>query len=194
MHSLTKKWHGLPVWAWAAIASVILFGVYYLYKKRTNSSASTNATPTDAGSASSLLPDDSGDSGSGGTLSTPDANTQLPANNPTPEEIINPGGAVNGLTPSLVGAIEPLSTGAAARAGEGTGGALNTPVPNKVASSSPLIPLTATATSLQTTVAKANSKDIFPATTAPNHPSAVKVAANKTGASANKKQGVFSIH
>lgn len=193
MHGLTKKWHGLPVWAWAAIASVVLFGVYYLYKKRASGSSSASAgAPTDAGDSSGLDSGDSGDSGSGGTLSTPD-NTQLPANNPFPDIIVP--GLQTDLTPSLVGAVPgSVSTGFDSRAGIGTGGATNTPVPNKKASISPLVPLTATATSLQTTVAKANAKDIFPKTTAANHPAAVKVSANKTGASANKKQGVFSIH
>lgn len=42
---------------------------------------------------------------------------------------------------------------------------------------------------------KQNSKtNLIKAVTAANKPYAVKVAANKTGASANKKQGIFSIH
>lgn len=175
MGSLTKKWHGLPVWTWAAIASVVLFSIYYLYKKRASGSASSASAPADAGTADdgSGSGFNSGDGGGSGTLSsdpTTTPNEVVAANNPTPAVVTSTTPTPTGLTPQIVGQV-------------------HTPV-----SPSSLVPIGATATSLQSTVAKANAKDIFPKTTADNHPAAVKVAANKTGASANKTQGVFSIH
>lgn len=48
------------------------------------------------------------------------------------------------------------------------------------------------ATDLQSTVSTPNYAGVFPSTSAA--PVAVRIAANKSGGSANKKQGVFSIH
>jgi len=50
----------------------------------------------------------------------------------------------------------------------------------------------ATATSLQQTVSQPNAQAIYPATN--STPVAVHVTANRTGGSANRTQGVFSIH
>lgn len=55
MKSLTRKWHGLPIWAWAAIVAVMLFLLYRYFQGRssgTAASTSPTAAQTDTGAAS----------------------------------------------------------------------------------------------------------------------------------------------
>lgn len=45
LQSLNQKWHGLPVWVWAAITVVVLYLAYRWWQNR-SSSSSSNATDT----------------------------------------------------------------------------------------------------------------------------------------------------
>ena len=86
LKGLTKKWHGLPIWAWAAIAGLVLYLGYRWYRNRNPSSA--NATPNSASSAVQT-PDSSGgynqqpsgDSGGGSGSFFPPQSDQPLANN-----------------------------------------------------------------------------------------------------------------
>lgn len=85
LQGLTKKWHGLPIWAWAAIVGLVLYLGYRWYSSR-NSSSSSNATPSTA-AASAQTPDTSGGyplaSGDGGGSSfiPPQTDQPLTGNN-----------------------------------------------------------------------------------------------------------------
>ena len=184
LRSLNEKWHGLPKWAWAAIVAGGMFLLYYLYKKRAASSA--NATPASAGSPSDTTGDGTGNDGGGG------GGGFVPP--PTPPGEVVPEQPTTGTTvPTELPVTAPPTV--VPTTGQTTS-------PTKVAataSKSVLVPLHATATSLQTTVIKPTAKGIYVPKTAAqkaalNHPSAVKITANKTGGSANRTQGIFAIH
>lgn len=202
MHGLTEKWHGLPKWAWAAIVAGVIFIIYLWYRNRNSSS---NATPLDAGQAADNSASDmgngsgsggsAGDSGSGfpfGGSYTPPPNNPIPItisltpnpSTPPPPEVIS-----NPPPPQLP--IPPTSTSPPPT---------KSPTkPSTKVSKSILVPKNATATSLQTTVAKVGPSGVLVPGThkvalETQHPAAVKVTANRGGASANKAQGVFSIH
>lgn len=44
LQSLNQKWHGVPIWAWAAMVAVIGFFVYRRLKNR-GSGGSSNSNP-----------------------------------------------------------------------------------------------------------------------------------------------------
>jgi hypothetical protein len=100
LQGLTKKWHGLPIWAWAVVAAVVLYFGYRWYKNRTpaaaaNPAGSGTATAADpnAGSTGALggLPG-SGDSGGGGGTFTPTpSDVPLTGQNPVPDVTVIPG-------------------------------------------------------------------------------------------------------
>ncbi len=99
LKGLTKKWHGLPLWAWAAVGAVVLYFGYRWYKNRTPAAAAnpagtgTATVPTDQGTPDSGLGGlGGGDSGGGGGTFTPTQGDQ-PLTGSTPPEIniFNPG-------------------------------------------------------------------------------------------------------
>ncbi len=200
LDSLTKKWHGLPVWAWAAISAVGLYLIYYLYKKRSGTTAAT--TPITGSVADNTVPLDNSGSGSSGSIPPPSQilpNEVIPANQPASSA----SGSVDTNQTPLPVAIAPDVLGPAATPTESP-----TILPVVGQTTSPTAPAkaaTISASSLQSTVSTPNKAGVFPAaptiydikrkvSNKPLPPFAVKATANKTGASANKTQGVFAIH
>lgn len=62
-----KKW-GLPIWAWAGIAAIVIFGAYYYYRKKASSSSSSSPDTSSTDSSQlplSTLPYDYGSGGGG---------------------------------------------------------------------------------------------------------------------------------
>lgn len=194
--SLKGKWHGLPIWVWALIAAVGLFAVYLILKRSGNSSANASGTgllpTTTTGSGTGL--DGSGGGGLGIPQSTaPGADTSV-ATEPPPSAGTNTPTDPTASTPTVTTTtVDPPAPTSPSKP-------VSTPsVGSKTAVANILVPANATATSLQAGVMKTGPSAVFvpgtPTRAAQlNHPAAVKVTANKTGASANKAQGVFAIH
>lgn len=44
LENLNRKWHGVPVWAWAAITLIVLYLGYRMLKHR-GSGGSSNSSP-----------------------------------------------------------------------------------------------------------------------------------------------------
>lgn len=183
--SFKKKWHGIPVWVYAVGVALLVFAVY-LYLRHKNS-GTANATPLDAGTAAdnetSGVGGDPG-SGSSGFFPPPNTTPETVVGTPDPGVLPSTDTTIPPLVPAIITPATPLAP---------------KPAATKAPSSSVLVPSTATATSLQSTVAPVGPSGVLVPGTAKvaqevSHPAAVKVTANKTGGSANKAQGVFSIH
>lgn len=193
LESLKKKWHGLPVWAWALLAAVLVFGTYYIIKRR--NSSSSNSTPD---TSSQAAQDESAvgpppDYGSGGSGSSP-----FPSNT-GPDNFVGRPVNQDAPLPIQIFLDQPKPDQPAPTPTTPTTTVTPTVVKSSLPSKAVLVPSNATATSLQKTVEKVGPSAVYVPNTktqaqALNHPAAVKVTANKTGASANKTQGVFSIH
>lgn len=187
-----KKW-GLPIWGWALLTVAFLAMIYFILKRRKNAATpASNATPLDAGQAAANQADQSG-SGGGGSLGVPDS-----PNTPPFENI---GSSTPFVDNTGTGIVDPVSAPATVAASPTTSPVkpAATATKSTTVDQSILVPKNATATSLQATVAKVGPSGVLVPKTALvksqlAHPSAVKVTANKTGASANKAQGIFSIH
>lgn len=194
---LNKKYGPLPVWAWAAITAVLIFGLYYIRKKRAASSTTANQTPSDAGNVSAnpqdYYPYDNGSGGGGSGLETPQ----------TPPEVAIGTGPV----PSSDSAVPPTSQPSSpvtTTPNETTTASPTAPSPKASTNTAPIVNVKSSvpaSVQLQSSPAlgKAGPSGVYVPTTkakkaALNHPSAVKITANKTGGSANKTQGVFAIH
>lgn len=77
LKQFTKKWHGLPIWAWAAIAAgVLVLGFLYIKKRQgTSSSAASSPAASTADTSGDSLPLSSL---SGGGGFTPDSTQSSP--------------------------------------------------------------------------------------------------------------------
>ena len=188
LSSLTKKWHGIPVWALAAGTAVMIFLVYlYIRRRQANSSSSSSsqgapsdATPPDSGLGN--LPGDGSGIGSSFPGQTETVGPQ--PGQTTPDITINVPTPIVNIPPPVIPNDKTSK---------------KPTVKNTPTSSGILVPIGATATSLETTVAKVGPSGVLVPKSAQvkeetNHPAAVKITANKTGGSANRAQGVFTIH
>lgn len=183
LDTFKKKYGPLPLWAWSAIAAVVLFGAYLYFRKRNAAKSSANQTPADAtsgnGSGNDFVPPLIPDGGGGGGASP----------NPEPTTVVGttPPGPTTQTPPPQPVAAPPTTTptpGATSSPTKTGGYAEPAPIVNPNSS----VPA---AVQLQATVAKPTASGVFPKSPTPQ---AVKITANKTGGSANKTQGVFAVH
>lgn len=128
----TKRWHGLPVWAWAGLGGAALGGVYYIIKHRSSTTSANTAAQQAAASQAAY------DASNPYTL----AGTS-PAYGP-PATTIMPSNTGNGISPSELLQIlqdlggtpsNPVTSGSS---GGSNGGGTSTTPPSTVASSPPV--------------------------------------------------------
>jgi len=200
--TLTHKYGPLPGYAWVGIGAV---GILLAARLHKSGAAPGNVTLQPASDGAGVTGPDLGglDGGGGGGFGA------------------DPGtGDGSAVPPPSIIAVTPPSSGSGGGGGDDLHLVTTTsepgtptappppstvlqiaPPPAPVQSSNPQVqaklsgvPVGSTATSLQKTVAKPSAKTVYPKTSFEDHPVAVKVTANPSGASANKTQGVFSIH
>ena len=184
-----KKW-GLPLYVWAAIAALLIIGIYMIFRRRNNTASSgagtvTDTTPADASQAAQDYSSDAGTGGGLGVPNSPNVGADTTTGSVIPETIPTNLDLPTTTTTTVVPAAPMTkSTSTASKS---------------VVTSQVVVPSNATATSLQKSVAPVGPSGVLVPSTPTrvaqtNHPAAVKATANKTGASGNKAQGVFAIH
>lgn len=133
---IKKKVGPLPLWAWGVIVIGMYLGYRYYEKNKSASSAATDTTSSTDPSTLGTSADGSGAS-SGGADGTAAGSADNGGTSYDPYETlyyqllgnqVNPGGTPDNLSEPAPVPVA-LSSGAAARAGEGTGGATNTVSP-----------------------------------------------------------------
>lgn len=198
---LTQKKGPLPIWAWSFITAIGLYLLYRMFKAR-SASSSANATPdTSATGATDPYAYGNGNGGGGGdpfapidgsgstTPVTEGPSTQNPPpdsgnNSPSPPPTTVPPSQPPVTQPSGPGPVAALITAGvdpAIAVGIAHGGDPQASPITKTDITAKVLP---TVTDLES---KTGKKLI-------TGPTAIKSVTNKTGVSANKGQGVISIH
>lgn len=193
---LGKKYGPLPAWAWLAIALAAVGG-YIVYKRRKAAAQDTSQSATGSSDTTGYVPTTgttgaSGDGGSAAQSGYPNgagdtdftaALSGLQADLEALTQAIEDQTGTGGSTPGTTTVPTPTTTAAVVPTpGSTTGGV--TPV-TTVHSTTPATTKTGTSTA---------TPKALPKTAATLAPKAVTITANKTGGSANLKQGVFAIH
>lgn len=208
-----QKKFGLPVWAWAVISAVIIFGIYYYIKKRNaNSSSSTSTSSPDTSSTDSsnlplsTLPYDSG-GGFGGSGSytgwspqtTPNQQPliveiqQTPTTNPDSTSTIPPASTADvstlaGSNALLESIFTPQTAPFAPTTGVGSQSA--TPGGDSANQQQGVFAVDTGGGLVNAPPVKVTSTKSLLAPVSAGKPSST----NPGGLSANKKQGVFATH